>query len=401
MDTIQNACYSVRIMQDTAGIRPRSFPAQFTCPAPAYLQPSALSSGAHTPPPRFHPSLRLTKPAVSTVETLKTVRYLVWARWADACEPELNPACPRCPLSAWSCKLVMMRFPVRIFSSSLPSRVWLWPAESPHRPRACLPRLAQTATTNGTYVAVDPLAKVRYDNRYDALAGPGLRPHEGRPTLLQGSNLGGLDLSGSFWLSQHWAIEGYGPRLCGHQRRRRRTTLRNIKGPFVSQYFFTGGPEWLGPAQQARRADCPCPGRRSLRQFRAGSAAAIRPRWSISTTTSSRRPPSSAATGPEPVRALGLPHHARRLMTRYSINYPPNNHPDRCQLRHLRRRRVQVQEEALTIESGTQTKDRASQARNLIVARKWSCRFSPGCKSLLVSWLRRLRPNLRCEHSAS
>ena len=33
---------------------------------------------------------------------------------------------------------------------------------------------------NGTYIVVDPLAGVRYDNRYDLTLGLALRPHEGR-----------------------------------------------------------------------------------------------------------------------------------------------------------------------------------------------------------------------------
>ncbi len=32
---------------------------------------------------------------------------------------------------------------------------------------------------NGVYIAVDPLAGVRYDNRFDASDWPCLRPHEG------------------------------------------------------------------------------------------------------------------------------------------------------------------------------------------------------------------------------
>src|ERR1039457_702265 len=105
---------------------------------------------------------------------------------------------------------------------------------------------------NGTYIATDPLALVRYDNRYDLSLGAAYDHMKAGPTLLQGSNLGGLDLSASYCLSKHWAIEGSGRSYLGTSGAAPNTFLVNgqeesIKGPFVSEYFFTGGPEWLGP----------------------------------------------------------------------------------------------------------------------------------------------------------
>jgi hypothetical protein len=104
---------------------------------------------------------------------------------------------------------------------------------------------AQT-TGNGTYIAVDPLANVRYDNRFDVSLGMAYDHMKAGPTLLQGSNLGGLDLTGSYWLSKHWAVEGTGRAYVGTSGAAPNVPY-NIKGPFVSQYFFTAGPEWLGP----------------------------------------------------------------------------------------------------------------------------------------------------------
>ncbi len=66
------------------------------------------------------------------------------------------------------------------------------------------------------------------------------------PNLLQGSNLGGLDLSGSMWLSKHWAVEASGRGYLGTSGAAPNAPY-NIKGPFVQEYFFTAGPEWLGP----------------------------------------------------------------------------------------------------------------------------------------------------------
>jgi len=98
---------------------------------------------------------------------------------------------------------------------------------------------------NGTYVVVDPLAGVRYDNRYDLSLGLAYDHMKAGPTLLQGSNLGGIDLSGSYWLAKHWGIEGSGRAYVGTSGAG--VNSLGIQGPFVSQYFFVAGPEWLGP----------------------------------------------------------------------------------------------------------------------------------------------------------
>ena len=103
---------------------------------------------------------------------------------------------------------------------------------------------AQTAG-NGTYIVVDPLAGVRYDNRYDVSVGFAYDHMKAGPTLLQGSNLGGIDLTGSYWLARHLAIEGTGRAYLGTSGAGVNTL--GIKGPFVAQYMFAAGPEWLGP----------------------------------------------------------------------------------------------------------------------------------------------------------
>ena len=98
---------------------------------------------------------------------------------------------------------------------------------------------------NGSYVVVDPLAGVRYDNRYDLSLSLAYDHMKAGPTLLQGSNLGGLDLSGSYWLAKHWGLEGSGRGYVGTSGAG--VNSLGIQGPFVSQYFFVAGPEWLGP----------------------------------------------------------------------------------------------------------------------------------------------------------
>jgi len=104
---------------------------------------------------------------------------------------------------------------------------------------------AQTTTGIGTYVSIDPLAGVRYDNRYDLSVGLAYDHMKAGPNLLQGANLGGLDISGSYWLTRHWGLEGTVRPYLGTSGAAPNTA--NIKGPFVSQYIFAGGGEWLGP----------------------------------------------------------------------------------------------------------------------------------------------------------
>src|SRR5271165_97228 len=135
----------------------------------------------------------------------------------------------------------MMRFPVRFFASFLTFAVLALCAGI----RAQAQSTASQTAGNGTYVVIDPLANVRYDNRYDLSLGFAYDHMKAGPTLLQGSNLGGLNLEGSYWLARRWAIEGTGRAYLGTSGAGVNTL--GIQGPFVSQYFFAGGPEWLGP----------------------------------------------------------------------------------------------------------------------------------------------------------
>jgi hypothetical protein len=105
---------------------------------------------------------------------------------------------------------------------------------------------ASPTAGNGTYIVVDPLANVRYDNRFDVSLGAAYAHIKaGPPPLLEGANLGGLDLSASYWFSKHWALEGTGRGYAGTSGAH--VNSLNIDGPFVSQYIVAAGPEWLGP----------------------------------------------------------------------------------------------------------------------------------------------------------
>jgi len=96
-----------------------------------------------------------------------------------------------------------------------------------------------------TYIAVDPLANVRYDNRYDLSVGAAYRHIKAGPNLLQGANLGGVDVEGSYWLTKRWGIEGTGRGYLGTSGAA--PNPYDINGPFIMDYIFAAGPEWLGP----------------------------------------------------------------------------------------------------------------------------------------------------------
>jgi hypothetical protein len=113
------------------------------------------------------------------------------------------------------------------------------------------PSSSQSAPVSSSpqYVVLDPLAGVRYDNRYDLYIGAAYRHMKAGPELLQGSNIGGIDADGSYWLSKRWGAEGtfryyLGTTGSGYGGN---TQEQLIKGPFIDEYFFGAGPEWLGP----------------------------------------------------------------------------------------------------------------------------------------------------------
>lgn len=105
---------------------------------------------------------------------------------------------------------------------------------------------ASQAPGSGTYIAIDPLANVKYDNRYDVSLGMAYRHIKAGPNVLQGANLGGLDLTGSYWLSKNWGVQGTGRYYVGTSGVGQ-VTAPSLKGPFVSEEVFAAGPEWLGP----------------------------------------------------------------------------------------------------------------------------------------------------------
>jgi len=86
-DTIQNACYALRIMKahgwrsaevvSNAAHLPR---------AGIIFNRMPLEWRAHAAPP-LEPESPMVSAAATTLETLKTLRYLVYGKWAEPCEP--------------------------------------------------------------------------------------------------------------------------------------------------------------------------------------------------------------------------------------------------------------------------------------------------------------------------
>ena len=115
------------------------------------------------------------------------------------------------------------------------------------QPQTSQPPATPSQPGNGTYVSSDPLAGVKYDNRWDVSVGMAYGHIHAGPTLREGANLGGLDVSGSYWLTKHWGVEGSGRAYLGTSG----TTPAAAAAPyhetgvFVAQYMFLAGPEYL------------------------------------------------------------------------------------------------------------------------------------------------------------
>ena len=96
--------------------------------------------------------------------------------------------------------------------------------------------------------STDTLAGTDYNNRYELYAGLAYSHFNAGPSLLQGSNLGGIDLQGARFFSPRFAVaadvrgyfgtSGVVP------------NIYNIRGPFVSESMFMAGPEYRWVANE-------------------------------------------------------------------------------------------------------------------------------------------------------
>ena len=87
MDTIQNACYSVRILKAHGWRSAEVVSSAFHLPRAGMIFSRLPLEWRTQAAPPLSPESAAYLSAVTTVETLKTVRYLIWARWAERCEP--------------------------------------------------------------------------------------------------------------------------------------------------------------------------------------------------------------------------------------------------------------------------------------------------------------------------
>lgn len=112
---------------------------------------------------------------------------------------------------------------------------------------------APTSQANPAYIAIDPLANVRYDNKFDVSVELAYQHLKAGPNLLEGANLGGLIANGSYYLGGRWRLEGTLRPFFGTSGAAPNTFINgkgqqeSIKGPFIAEYVFAAGPEFLGP----------------------------------------------------------------------------------------------------------------------------------------------------------
>ncbi len=86
-DTIQNACYAARIMKAHGWQSAEVVSSASHLPrAGIIFSEMPLEWRTHAAPP-LEPEPVAYPWAAASVETLKTVRYLVWSRWRERCQP--------------------------------------------------------------------------------------------------------------------------------------------------------------------------------------------------------------------------------------------------------------------------------------------------------------------------
>ena len=114
------------------------------------------------------------------------------------------------------------------------------------RPASRLPPRLRPQFPNLAYIAIDPLANVRYDNRYDLSLTMAYAHIKAGPNLLQGANLGGLNLEGSYWLTRRFGLEGTGRTYMGTSGAAPNSVPDQLGRSWRST-FLPGASEYLGP----------------------------------------------------------------------------------------------------------------------------------------------------------
>jgi uncharacterized SAM-binding protein YcdF (DUF218 family) len=86
LDTMQNACYSTRILKAHGWHSVEVISSAAHLPRAAMIfSHMPVDFQVHAAPADLAPSYYET--AATVIETLKTARYLVWSRWTESCSP--------------------------------------------------------------------------------------------------------------------------------------------------------------------------------------------------------------------------------------------------------------------------------------------------------------------------
>lgn len=94
----------------------------------------------------------------------------------------------------------------------------------------------------------ETLSGVRYDARWEFYLGPAYSHFDAGPTLLQGANLGGLDLQAARWFNRRWAAAANVRSYLGTSGAV--PNIYGIRGPFAAEFPFLAGPEFRGPSNE-------------------------------------------------------------------------------------------------------------------------------------------------------
>jgi uncharacterized SAM-binding protein YcdF (DUF218 family) len=85
-DTIENACYAVRIMKAHGWQSAEVVSSAYHLPRAAMIFGRLPLEWRTHASPELEPDSGMTAAVVTAIETLKTVRYLVYSKWAEKCE---------------------------------------------------------------------------------------------------------------------------------------------------------------------------------------------------------------------------------------------------------------------------------------------------------------------------